>query len=315
MRFDSVLVTGVAGFIGHNTSLRLLSLGKHVIGIDNLADNYDKSFKKANLKKLQQFPKFKFHQETILNKKSITKLFQNYPLDAVVHLAALTGVRASLTQPKQYEEVNITGTKNVFDISQEFGIKSFIFSSSSSIYGDNKTPFKETQTSDPKSPYAKSKALAERLIKKTRKKMPTTILRFFSVYGPAGRPDMAPYIFTESALKNKEIIQYGQGKTARDYTYVDDVVDAIVRAFDKNFTLETINIGNSDPIMLADFIRLIERTTGKKIKKKIHSIRTEESAKTFASIEKAKSLLAWKPQHTLEQGIKKFVQWYKENRL
>lgn len=316
MKQDKILITGAAGFIGSSLSLSLLKSGKTVIGLDNLANNYNPVFKLANLTELKRFSQFHFHKADILDRSSINQIFHKYRPVTVIHLAALTGVRASLKKPKLYLHVNVTGTINVYEMAINSGVKSFIFSSSSSIYGNNPLPFTENQQPDPLSPYAKSKAQAETEIRKLHSKhnLQTTILRFFSVYGSRGRPDMAPYLFTEAALTGKTVNQFGQGDTARDYTYIDDVLDAVNKTLPFSPGFATINIGDSHPVKLSELIKTVEEFTNRTILKKVKQSKKEESTITYADITKAQRLLKWSPRYSLAKGLHNFIDWYKEER-
>lgn len=315
----TVLVTGAAGFIGSSLSEKLLQQGYEVIGIDNLTDNYNPLYKKENLSYLYRYQNFKFHKIDILNNTAVNKIFTKYLPHTIIHLAALTGVRASLLEPKIYEEINVLGTKNIYDTAVKFKAKKFIFSSSSSVYGNSKhIPFSELQKLTPKSPYAKTKKEAEILIQKLYSKyhLSTVILRFFSVYGPKGRPDMAPYLFTASAIHQKKIAQYGDGNSARDYTYIDDVTEAIIKLLHKNqFHLEIFNIGNSSPVKLHKLIRTVENLTGFKTKRIILPMNKSESVITFADIQKAYKQFRWLPKTSFISGMKTFINWYKNTRL
>lgn len=313
-----ILITGCAGFIGSSISHKLLINRHKIIGLDNLCNSYNIIFKKGNLSEINSYSNFSFHNIDILDNSKLSKVFAFFAPDIVIHLAALTGVRKSINNSKQYQKVNIEGTNNVYLAAVNNKTKSFIFSSSSSIYGNkNPIPFSENQHYDPRSPYAKSKMLAELELIKLHGyyKLPTTILRFFSVYGPRSRPDLAHYIFTQAALKNKTITQFGNGNSARDYTYIDDVINALTKTLEKKFFWEIINIGNSHPTTLKKLISQIEIVTRKKINKRIVLQNKVESVITHADIKKAKKLLMWQPKTELKNGINEFVIWYKGNRL
>ncbi|HCM37645.1 MAG: NAD-dependent epimerase/dehydratase [Candidatus Gottesmanbacteria bacterium GW2011_GWB1_43_11] len=317
MKRKTIVITGAAGFIGSSLIKSLLKNKSEVFGIDNLTNNYDSAYKLANLKSLDQ-PNFHFYKLDILDKSGLTQFFTKTKPDAVVHLAALTGVRASLSQPELYYEVNTRGTKIVYENAVQARVKSFVFSSSSSIYGNqSQIPFSESLKPLPQSPYAKSKADAESLLKKLYLKhhLPTTVLRLFSVYGPHGRPDMAPYLFTQAAFTQTPISQYGDGASARDYTYIDDVVAAILKTLTANLQWEIINIGNSSPVKLSELLKLVEKLTNKKIQRHILPAQPAESNITFADTSKAKGLLRWESKIDFVIGMQKFVNWYKSVRL
>jgi len=316
MKPQVIVVTGVAGFIGSTVAQRFLAQGTKVIGIDNFSENYSSLFKRKNLRDITS-SHFYFYKEDIRNNNAITTIFKKHHPQTVIHLAGLPGVRASLQNPKLYYDVNVLGTKSVFKAAERTGTQSLIFSSSSSVYGNQKTiPFSEEMSLSPLSPYAKTKKQAEVLLRNyhQKTKLPVLILRLFSVYGPRGRPDMAPYLFTQAALKQKKIVQFGEGTSARDYTYVDDITTAILKASTKYFTCDTINIGNSQPISLLELIRTVEKFTHHKILVTQKPLRPEEPYITFANIKKAVTLLKWKPATPFKIGMSKFVNWFVKNR-
>ncbi len=319
MKSASILITGTGGFIGFNLAQHLLKNHFSVVGIDNFNHAYNPVFKRENVQNLKKNPHFVFYQTDIFNQKKVQAVFENHHIERVIHLAARTGVRKSLLYPKLYEKTNIEGTGFLYECAGIFGCKQFIFASSSSVYGNAKTvPFKENQKKlSPTSPYARSKKNAEEVLAlhHTRYKIPTTVLRFFSVYGPSGRPDMAPYIFTQKAFTRKPVFQYGNGETARDYTYIDDIIKGIYLALKKPFDFEIINLGNNHPIQLQKLIEVIEKYTGQSIKRTVLPRRKEESLQTWADITKAQMLLGWKPVISFEAGMKKFIKWYKKNRI
>ena len=318
MKLPVYLVTGAAGFIGSNLTQRLAK-NATVIGIDNFYPNYDHSFKKKAVAVLEKNRNFFFHEIDIRDRTSLQKLFKKYPIDTVFHLAALTGVRASLANPMLYTEINAEGTKIMYEEAAKSGkVQRFILTSSSSVYGNGPhIPFIETQQLSPQSPYAKSKVEAEKLLMLLYRKysIPTIVFRLFSVYGPNGRPDMAPYLFTEAAYKQQSIIQYGDGNSARDYTHVNDVVAAFEKVLVKHFSFETINVGNHSPITLKELIKQIEINTGKKIKKNLRRLNSAESKITYANITKAKKLLNWEPHVAFTEGVEKFIRWFIRYRL
>lgn len=312
------LITGCAGFIGSTLCKSLINQGHFVIGIDNLTKNYPIKFKKDNLAQIGSSHHFHFYQANILNYRQILTIFQKYQPHTVIHLAALTGVRASLRHPDQYFDTNVIGTKNVYLATVSIKGSKFIFTSSSSVYGNSsQIPFFETQKLNPLSPYAESKFEAEILLKKLRirAKIPTTILRLFSVYGPFGRPDMAPYLFTQAAFSRKEIDIFGDGQIARDYTYIDDVIKALQKCLKLTSLWEIINIGNSSPVTINHLINTIERLAKKKISMRIKSKIKEEPLVTYANINKAKAVLSWQPKTSFETGMKKFISWYRQKYL
>ena len=249
--------------------------------------------------------------------KNLKLIFQKNKVEKIIHLAARAGVRASINDPVLYEKVNVLGTLNLLELAKQFKIKNFIFGSSSSIYGNTKVPFEEDCNTDKQiSPYAATKKAAE-LICYTYSHLyniPITCLRLFTVYGPRGRPDMAPYMFTELIYKGKELNVFGDGTTKRDYTYITDIIKGILSVLDKEFKYEIINLGNSNPIELNHFISIIEKNLGKKAKIKKMPIPPGDVLITYSNIKKAKKMLNWQPKVKIEDGMKSFIEWYKNER-
>lgn len=324
-----VLVTGCAGFIGFHTSIKLLSQNHTVIGIDNLNNYYDKSLKKNRLKEILKYSKktknkFIFFKNDINNKKNITKLFKKYNFAKVFHLAAQAGVRNSIKNPYDYFSTNLIGFCNILENCKTQKISHFIFASSSSVYGgETKFPYKESYSSAdrPIQLYAATKRSNEILAYSYSHlyKMKITGLRFFTVYGPWGRPDMAIFKFTKKILENKSIEIYNRGDHYRDFTYIDDIVDGIIKSSKRkncvnkklNTNLEILNIGCGAPSKLMYCINLIEKHLGKTAKKKFLSMQKGDMHKTFASTKKIKKLLNYETNVDLNEGIKRFILWYK----
>lgn len=313
---QTILITGCAGFIGSSLAEKLIQNYK-IVGLDDFNDYYSPKTKEKNIVELTKFKNFNIYNGSILDDKIVANIFQKHKVDKIVHLAARAGVRPSLQNPQLYMSVNFLGTQKILDFAVKNNVKQFVFASSSSVYGNNaKVPFSENDSLDcPISPYAISKIAGEKLcwLYNNIYKMPTTVLRFFSVYGPKGRPDMAPYIFTEKILKGEKIEVYGDGSQARDFTYIDDIADGIMKVITKKFKFEIINLGNSYPVSVRELISSIEKTTGKKAKIEYLPERLGDVKKTFADISKAKKLLSWQPKHKFEDGIKKFFKWILSN--
>jgi len=313
----TILVTGHAGFIGSHLTAKLLTAGHQVVGVDNFNDFYSPARKRANVAPFLKNPKFKQYELDILDADGLKRVFEDQSIDTIVHLAARAGVRPSIANPSLYEEVNVKGTLNILETMRQFQVKHLIFGSSSSVYGNQtKVPFTETDpVNQPVSPYAATKKAAEMLgyTYSYLHQLQTTCLRFFTVYGPAGRPDMAPYLFTEKILKGESIIRYGDGSSSRDYTFVDDIVTGIVATVDKPFDFEVINLGNHQPVKLTDFIATIEKLTGKKAKIEETPRNPADVLTTYADITKAKKLLGWEPKTKLEDGMKQFIDWFKQS--
>jgi len=357
-----ILVTGGAGFIGSHVIKKLLEENNEVICLDDFNDFYNPKFKENNIKEFLNNKKLELYRQDICDLSGLEKIFKNNKsesalggIDLIVHLAARAGVRKSIENPSLYYQVNVLGTVNLLELCKKYNIKNFIFASSSSVYGNrhdanpsgifgtsirmntNNTnnkkelikPFSEKDKIDnPISPYAASKKAGELICHTYHYLYNINIacLRFFTVYGPCGRPDMAPYKFTELISKGKEIQVFGDGSTYRDYTYVDDIVSGILAAVDyikgnKSVSAsnggskyEIFNLGNSKPIELKYFIKVIEKAVGRKAKIKQFSKQPGDVEKTFANISKAKKLLGYNPKISIEEGMDRFVKWYKNSR-
>lgn len=313
---ETILVTGGAGFIGSHLCEKLLELGYRVVCIDNFDDYYELKRKEKNLGVCLKERGFRLYRADIRDFHKIEEIFEKEGVSRVAHLAAKAGVRASLKNPELYGDVNIHGTANLLELSRKFKIKNFVFSSSSSVYGTNKkVPFSEDdETENIASPYAETKRAAERFCEQYHRmyKMNITCLRYFTVYGPRGRPDMAPYKFTKLISDGEELPVYGDGTSKRDYTYVTDVVDGTIRALNRNLGFEIINLGNSKTVELRHLISLIERSLGKKARIRQLPSQPGDVPITYANIKKAKRLLGWEPKVNIEEGIKKLVEWYNE---
>ncbi len=314
-----ILVTGGAGFIGSHFCERLVKEGIGVVCVDDLNDYYNPEFKKKNLAWLKKQKRFCFKDIDICNQRRLRGVFKAHKIDKIVHLAARAGVRASIENPKIYEEVNVGGTLNLLKLSVENKVGQFILGSSSSVYGNSKKiPFEETDSCDsPISPYAATKRAAELLTFSFRclYQVPVTVLRFFTVYGPRGRPDMVPYLFTKAIFKGRQVVQFGDGSSSRDYTFVDDIVEGILKATKNKFDFEIINLGGSKSIKLKVFIKLLEEAVGRRVKIRRQKEQPGDVRQTWANIKKAGKLLGWKPRVTLKDGLELFVDWFKKERL
>jgi UDP-glucuronate 4-epimerase len=315
----NVFVTGAAGFIGSNVSSNLLSKGYNVVGIDNFNDYYNPEWKKNSSEMLDSFDNFTLFNGDILDEELINRIFKSLKIDAIIHLAARAGVRPSIADPKLYELVNVRGTLNLLEAAKEHNVGKFVFASSSSVYGNQvKTPFSEDDRVDfPISPYAASKKAGEELCYTYSHLfgISATCLRFFTVYGPNGRPDMAPYLFTEAIMKGNPIHRFGKGDTGRDYTYVDDIVSGIISATDYTAPYDVFNLGNSSPVMLNDFIATLEKVIGKKAIINEMPIQQGDVDITYADISKAKKLLNYSPTVSLLDGLTNFTKWYTAQRF
>lgn len=312
------MVTGGAGFIGSHVIRRLLNENYRVVCVDNFDQAYSINFKHQNISPFNNFSYFSLKKVDICNFKKIKDIFQSENIESVIHLAAKTGVRNSLIDPLAYEKINIGGTYTMLYLAYMYKVKRFVFASSSSIYGNGKVPFRENQiVNDPLSPYACSKRSAELACFTFHKAygLPVTILRLFSVYGPSGRPDMAPYRFTEAIFQGKQIVQFGDKSIARDWTYIDDAADGIFRALTHPTSFTILNLGSGKPITTSELIKHIENLCRKKAGIKHSPRRREESLITYANNTKAYRDLGWKPKVPIKEGLTNFVEWYKENRL
>ena len=309
----SILVTGGAGFIGSHLCRALLQKGEEVVCIDDFNDYYDPKLKEYRIRQIQS-PKFFLYRADITDFEALKKIFSKHKIESVVHLAARAGVRASIQNPLLYEKINVQGTINLLELSKR--VRNFVFASSSSVYGGNsKIPFSENDRVDnPISPYAATKKSGELICHTFHHlyKIPITCLRFFTVYGPMGRPDMVIFKFTKAILEGKELTRFGDGSSKRDYTYIADVVSGILAALKGQHDYEIVNLGNSKPIQLNHVISLIEKETGKKAKIKEMAVQEGDVPITYADITKAKKLLGYNPKVSIEEGIKNYVDWYKE---
>lgn len=327
-------MTGAAGFIGYHLCRRLLQNGCHVVGIDNLNPYYDVRLKKARIERLTPFGNFSFLKTDLSDKGALENLFENAQFDVVVNLAAQAGVRYSLKNPQAYVDANIVGFVNILECCRHSHVQHLVFASSSSVYGANtKMPFSVHHNVDhPVSLYAATKK-ANELMAHTYSHLfglACTGLRFFTVYGPWGRPDMALFLFTKAILEGKAIKVFNHGKMQRDFTYIDDIIEGVVRVMDKipqpdptwngdnpdpgtSYSRYKIyNIGNNNPVELMDFIAAIEETLARKAKKEFFDLQPGDVVATCADIDDLIEAVGFKPQTSLDKGIKQFVAWYKE---
>jgi len=331
-RFRRIVVTGAAGFIGFHVSRRLIADGCRVFGVDNLNDYYDVRYKHARLDQLRAHDGFSFHRLDLADLDGMKRLFSDQEIDGVVNLAAQAGVRYSLTNPHIYATANLVGFLNILECCRHHQVKHLVFASSSSVYGANtRMPFSVHDNVDhPVSLYAASKK-ANELMAHTYShlyQLPCTGLRFFTVYGPWGRPDMALFLFTRAILENKPIQVFNYGKMKRDFTYIDDIVEGVVRILQKlpdpdpRWSGDTpdpgtsyapyriYNIGNNQPVELNDFISAIEKALGRKAQRELLPIQAGDVPQTYANIDDLIRDVGFRPQTPLETGISRFVEWY-----
>ena len=329
-----VLVTGAAGFIGMHVSQILLARGDQVVGLDNLNDYYDPTLKEARLARLSGHPGFSFVRMDVADRAGIAALFEQQRFDRVVHLAAQAGVRYSLVNPHAYIDANIVGFTNILEGCRHTGVQHLAYASSSSVYGGNThMPFSEHHGVDhPVSLYAATKK-ANELMAHTYSHLfglPTTGLRFFTVYGPWGRPDMALFLFTKAILANEPIKVFNHGKMIRDFTYIDDIAEGVVRVLDRAATADpaydpasadparsnapyrVFNIGNHDPIPLMDFIGAIEQAVGREAVKELLPLQDGDVPATHADVEELAAWTGFRPAMPVPEGIRRFVAWYRD---
>lgn len=310
----NIFITGCTGFIASSLVLRLLELGHKVIGIDNFDSYYPKELKQKNLSEFESHANFKFYFGDIRDKELLNSIFNEYKFDAVVHLAAKAGVRNSFLCPNDYVDVNINGTINILEMMKEYKTPKLVFASSSSVYGNSESEiFSEDEVGLVQiSPYAVTKKVGEDMIRifAENNGFNAICLRFFTVFGPKQRPDLAIHKFSDAILNNKPLPMYGDGTTYRDYTYIDDIADGIIAAIDYNETqFEIINLGSSRPISLKDMISTIEEVIGKKAKIEQLPMQAGDVQKTYADIEKAKRLLGYEPKTSFKDGVKRFIEY------
>ncbi len=307
-------MTGAAGFIGSHVSDSLLARGDEVVGLDNFNDYYDPARKWANVRTAQNHPDYHLVEGDIRNEALLAELFEARAFDRVCHVAAMAGVRYSIERPQLYESVNIRGTLNLLEQARRQGVSSFVFASSSSVYGvDNPVPFREdADVGRPISPYAATKVAKEVLAHTYHHLygLHCTGLRFFTVYGPRGRPDMAPYLFTKWIAEEHTVRQFGDGTSRRDYTFISDVVSGVLAALDADLPYELINLGRGETICLTEFIRVIEGVVGKEAVIVKEPPKPGDMPLTHADVRKARDLLDYDPAVSIEEGMREFWDWY-----
>jgi UDP-glucuronate 4-epimerase len=328
---STILVTGAAGFIGSHVAQALVARGDTVIGLDNLNDYYDPARKRANLEEVkrstQHTTRFIFVQGDIRDRELVSRLFARYHFEIVVHLAAMAGVRASIDDPALYYDVNLNGTLVLLDAAVRRSrsssnwpmVSNFIFASTSSVYGATRQiPFVETDPCDrPLAPYPASKRAAE-LLGHTYHHLyglNFTALRFFTVYGPRGRPDMMAYKVADNIFFGRDVPLYNNGQMHRDWTYIDDIVQGVMAAIDRPLGYEVINLGRGEPVLLADFVRLIEELTGRRANLVPAPMPEADIPYTYADISKARRLLGYNPTTSVQEGVARFLEWYQETIL
>lgn len=312
----TILVTGAAGFIGSYVAKALLARGDVVVGVDDFNDYYDVALKEKRVAPLRENANFTLYRGDIRDHDAMKKVFAKRSIDTICHLAARAGVRPSVQYPKLYVETNILGTENILECAREFTIPHVVFASSASVYGNSSAvPYKESDPVDhPISPYAATKKACELLAYTYHHLYGLRCigLRFFTAYGPAGRPDMAYFLFADALRSGKPIQVFNKGKLRRDFTYIDDIVDGVVRALDADHLgYDIINLGNSKPVELGYFIKCLEKEMGVTGEKIMCDMQPGDVLQTYADVTKAKELLLWEPHTSIEDGLHRFVEWYK----
>ena len=333
-KLKKILITGSAGFIGFSVSKYLLKRGHDIVGIDNHNDYYDPAMKESRLKKLKEYNNYHHHRVDLIDKKNIDEIFEKYKPDKVINLAAQAGVRYSMENPLAYINSNILGFAHILENCRQHGVEHLVYASTSSVYGANtKTPFSEHDSANhPLSVYAASKKSNELMAHSYSHlyQLPTTGLRFFTVYGPWGRPDMALFKFTKAILEEKPIDVFNHGKHTRDFTYIDDIVEGVIKTLDnpsKNndnwnsnqpdpatskAPWRIYNIGNNDPIHLMDYIDVLEKTLGKKAKINYLPLQPGDVKDTYSNTDNLNEQFNYKPSTSVIDGISNFVKWYKD---
>lgn len=312
----TIIVTGCAGFIGGKVSEQLLENNDRVIGIDNMNDYYDPALKEWRLQTLKKYDGFSFVKSDISDFSATREVFTGKKIDAVINLAARAGVRASVSDPWIYLDTNVKGTLNLLECCKEFNTKKFVLASTSSLYGFNKMPFLEDSPTDsPLAPYSATKKSAEALCYSYHYLygIDITIPRYFTVYGPAGRPDMSIFIFIKNIDNGNPVPVFGDGKQQRDFSYIDDIADGTIRCL-RDVGYEIFNFGNDKPVGLMYVINTIEKELGKKAVIEFSPRHPADVVATWANINKSRTQLGWEPKTSIEEGIKNTVAWYMENR-
>jgi UDP-glucuronate 4-epimerase len=315
MNQPTIVVTGAAGFIGSHVSQALIARGARVVGVDNFCDFYQRSWKEQNVRAVGQG--LDLEELDITDGPGIRRLIETVKPQGIIHLAAMAGVRPSIERPVYYSKVNLEGTTNLLQGATEAGVQRFVFASSSSVYGNNaKVPFAETDdVGEPISPYAATKRAGELLCHTFWHlyKLPVACLRFFTVYGPRQRPDLAIHKFARLIHFGKSLPVFGDGSTSRDYTYIDDIVAGVLAAYDRNQAYRIYNLGGSDPIKLSDLIAGIERAIGREAIIDRRPAQPGDVERTFADVSRSRAELGYEPRVRLPEGLARFAEWFKAN--
>lgn len=313
-----ILVTGGAGFIGSHVTKKLLERGDQVVCVDEFNDYYSPKIKELNVAPFLENENYKLYRGTIVDFEFLKTVFEKEKPNRVIHLAARAGVRPSIENPFVYEETNVRGTLNLLELASKNNVENFVLTSSSSVYGSTpKIPFLESDPVDrPISPYAATKKATE-LLGHTYHHvygLNVNVVRPFTVYGPSGRPDMVPFMFTKLVDEGGEVKRFGDGSMQRDFTFVGDLSDGVIAACDKIFGYEIFNLGNSNPVELGHFIEVVEKAVGKKANVKEYPVPATEVPITYADLSKSKEMLGYEPKVKIEEGMKIFADWYQQNK-
>ncbi|MFO7599263.1 MAG: NAD-dependent epimerase/dehydratase family protein [Candidatus Desulfacyla sp.] len=313
---ETILVTGSAGFIGFHLSKALLKKGYTVLGVDNLNPYYDVNLKRARLEILNPYEGFRFFEADIQDLGALKAIFNEHRITRICNLAAQAGVRHSLKDPFSYQKSNLEGFLNILELAREHRVQNLVYASSSSVYGNNtKSPYSvEDRVDHPISLYAATKKANELMAHAYSHlfEIPCTGLRYFTVYGPWGRPDMALFLFTDAILNKRPITVYNYGKMRRDFTYIDDIVEGTVQAIERPVPYDILNLGNSDSVGLMDFIRIIEEELGQEAEKEMLPLQPGDVPETVADIQRSRECLGFNPRTPLREGIRAFLTWYRE---
>jgi UDP-glucuronate 4-epimerase len=312
----TTLVTGAAGFVGSHVTQALLKKGERVVGIDNLCDYYAPARKRANLAEVGNHPSFRFVEADIRDPEALRAVGEAERPGTIIHLAAMPGIAPSMRQPVLYQEVNGRGTLNVLELARGVGARKFVFASTSSVYGDTqKVPFVEGDPTDrPLAPYPATKKAGELLCFTYHHlyKIPCAVLRFFNVYGPRGRPDMAPWKFTEAVVRGETFTLYDAGRPRRDWTFVDDVVAGVVAAAEADLGFEVLNLGRGAPVTMREFVTVLERLVGQPARWRDAPLPATDLPVTYADTTRAREVLGYTPRVDVEEGLGRFWAWYRE---
>ena len=318
MNNDVILVTGGSGFIGSHLCDKLVELGLETVNLDNFCNNYNPAIKERNISGLINNPLYHLYRGDIRDNRILDRIFASHSIGIIIHLAALAGVRQSLARPCDYVSVDVEGTVNILEYAAKRRIKRFLFGSSSSVYGDNPVPFKESDRLErPLSPYAAAKVSGEMFCRTYHQLYGFSVgcLRFFTVYGPRQRPEMAIHHFTKLIDSGLDVPLFGKGSSERDYTYIDDIIRGILGASEAPYSFEVFNLGNSKTTTLSELVKLIGDTMGKQPRLKKLPVQLGDVPRTWADLSHSERILGYQPQVDIKEGIERFVNWYRSQKI